>query len=321
MADEAKRDEEYRKEFEALAAGQPPTKPDADGEKAKDGESEPEKDDKKSDPAPESAADEAGDSADGEEGGDEAEAGDDPEKGDEPKEDTANLAKALKDTKAWATKVAMEKANLEKEIAKLKETGAGKEKVEAAKDSLGETRKVLDDKIKKVSEDYPELKETLDLLAKLSYEGLSKAEDFKKVSEQEAERLELRQRFETEIEPEIVKVHPDFRKVAFSKEYLAWVETQSPAIKYAAMNSLDPRDISMTLTEFKKANAGGEAEKQRLAEEKRLKGIKENLSTVRGGGSVSKNAGKPGKFEDLDPNDREAAFNFLAAKEAQKAAK
>lgn len=241
---------------------------------------------------------------------------DDTEKA-EPKEETANLAKALKDTKSWGTKLAMEKKALEKELADLKAGGSSPKKVEEAKASIGETKKVLEEKIKKASEDYPELKEVLDLLAQTSYEGLSKAKDFEKISEKEAERLEARQKFEAEVEPVILESHPDFRKVAFSKEYMAWVEKQSPAMQYAAMNSLDPRDICSSLSAFKKANAGGEADKQRQAEERRQKGIKDNLSTVRGGGSASKTAGKATKLEDVDPNDREAAFKWLADQEAK----
>jgi len=98
---------------------------------------------------------------------------------------------------------------------------------------------------------------------------------------------------------------------------MAWVEKQSPDMQFAAMNSLDPRDICASLTAYKKANAGGEAERQRLAEDKKQKGIKENLSTVRGGGSASKAAGKATKLEDVDPNDREGAFAFLAEQEAK----
>jgi hypothetical protein len=51
--------------------------------------------------------------------------------------------------KAWATKVAMEKAALEKELASLKAGGGSKQEVEDAKNNLGETRKALDEKIKK----------------------------------------------------------------------------------------------------------------------------------------------------------------------------
>lgn len=298
---------DYKVEFDKLAAGEPPSEtPLDDKPKAPAEEKEPEA--KKEDPP----AKEDAPKGDGK-----PEDGDDPAPEDSPKEDPAKLAKALKDTKSWGTKLAMEKSALEKELAELKAGGSSKEKIEAAKASIGETRKILDEKIKKASEDYPELKEVLDLLATTSYEGLSKAQDFEKISKEEGEKLELRKHFEAEVEPAILAVHPDFRKVAFSKEFMAWVEKQSPATQYAAMNSLDPEDIIGTLSKYKKANAGGEIEKQRLAEEKRQKGIKDNLSTVRGGGSVSKTAGKPTKLEDIDPNDGEGAFNFLVDQEAK----
>jgi len=308
---DGERSEEYKAEFNKMAGGAEPSKVEApkDGDKPKEEELAPKP---KKDPDLTPVSKEPVKEDDGE-----PEAGDGPENEDSPKEDPAKLAKALKDTKSWGTKLAMEKAALEKEVAELKAGGSSKEKIEAAKASIGETWKVLDDKIKKASEDYPELKEVLDLLAKTSYEGLSKAQDFEKVSKEEGEKLELRKRFETEIEPVIVAVHPDFRKVAFSKEYMVWVGKQSPATQYAAMNSLDPEDIIGTITRFKKANAGGEVEKQRLEEEKRKKGLKENLSTVRGGGSVSKTAGKPTKLEDIDPNDGEGAFKFLADQDAK----
>ncbi|MFA5027042.1 MAG: hypothetical protein WC713_04150 [Candidatus Methylomirabilota bacterium] len=300
---------EYKAEFDKLAAGEAPSETPLDDKPKAPEEEVKEPEVKEEEPL---ADDKPAKKDDGKPEGGDAPAAEDP-----PKEDPAKLAKALKDTKSWGTKLAMEKAALEKEVAELKAGGSSKEKIDAAKASIGETRKILDEKIKKASEDYPELKEVLDLLATTSYEGLSKAKDFEKNSKEETERLEARQHFEAEVEPTIVAAHPDFRKVAFSKEYMAWVETQSPATQYAAMNSLDPEDIIGTITKFKKANAGGEVEKQRLAEEKRQKGIKENLSTVRGGGSVSKTAGKPTKLEDLDPNDREGAFKFLADQEAK----
>lgn len=234
------------------------------------------------------------------------------------KSEDEGIAKALKDTKAWATKLAMEKATLEKEVESLKAGGASKEKVDEAKAAAGETRKVLDEKIKKVSEDYPELKEVLDLLASTTDKALSKAENFDRITEAQSKQAEARSKFEKDIEPKILEVHSDFRKVAFSEEYLGWVKTQSPAIQYAAMESLDPRDINMTLTEFKKHQASGDAEKMKTDEDKRKQGLKDNLSMVRGGGSVSKTGGRPTKLEDIDPNDREAAFEFLAAQEAAK---
>lgn len=299
---------DYKAEFEKLAAGGTPTEiPLDDKPKAPEEEKDPEV--KEEEPL---AEDDSVKKDDGKPEGGDAPAAEEPSK-----EDPAKLAKALKDTKSWGTKLAMEKAALEKEVAELKAGGSSKEKIAQAQASIGETRKILDDKIKKASEDYPELKEVLDLLATTSYEGLSKAKDFEKNSKEEAEKLEARETFETTVAPKIAEAHSDWKKVAFSKEYMAWIETQSPATIFAATKSLDPDDIIGTITKFKKANAGGEVEKQRLAEEKRQKGIKDNLSTVRGGGSVSKTAGKPTKLEDVDPNDREAAFKFLADQEAK----
>jgi len=306
--------EEYKAEFEKLAAGEEPSKDDPkpkEKSEVKEEALEDEKpEDKKEDP-PAPAKDEP--SGEGEPKTEKSEQ----DTAKEPKGDDAGIAKALKDTKAWATKVAMEKAALEKELASLKAGGGSKQEVEDAKTNLGETRKALDEKIKKASEDYPELKEVLDLLAKTSEEALSKAKDFDKRSAEESKRAEARAHFESEIEPEIKKAHSDFREVAFSKDYMDWVEKQSPAIQYAAMNSLDPRDICMTLTEFKKFKASGDAEKAKASDAQRQAGAKQNLSSMRGGGSGSGKT-KPARLEDVDPNDREAAFKFLAEQEAKK---
>jgi hypothetical protein len=303
--------EEYKVEFNKLAAGEEPSK------------DEPKKEDPpKEEPAPEAE----GESADAAPQDDAEPSGSDEPKTEESAQDDAppakadegGVVKALKDTKAWATKLAMEKATLEKELAAYKAGGASQESVKKAEVEAGETRKVLEEKIKKASEDYPELTEVLDLLAKTSEQALSKAENFDRLATAEAKRAEAREHFEAKVEPEIVKVHPDFRQVAFSKEYLDWANAQSPAIQFAAMNSLDPRDISMTLTEYKKYKASGSAEKAKSDDEKRQKGIRENLSSLRGGGSVSKTVGKPTRLEDVDPNDREAAFEFLSAQDAKK---
>ena len=295
--------EEYTAEFEKLAAGEEPSSSKA--EKPKD-DTAPPAAPKETPLAP---ADDQTPSGDGE-----------PKTG-EPAQDApaapkgdAGITKALKDTKAWATKLAMEKAELEKQLETLKAGSADTQKVEEA---VSETRKVLDEKIKKASEDYPELKEVFDLLAKTSDEALSKARNFDTITAMQSKQLKARQHFEAEVEPLVLEEHPDFRKVAFSKEYMTWVEKQSPATQYAAMNSLDPQDISDTLTKYKKSLAGGDVDKAKAEEASRLKGIKENLSNMRGGGSVSKNS-QITKLEDIDPDDRDGAFDFLAAQDGRK---
>ena len=302
--------EEYKAEFEKLAEGEKPSKAEPEKEEVKE-ESKPEGETEDKGPAPE----EEKPSGEGEPKTEESEQ----EAATNPKGDDAGLTKALKDTKAWATKLAMEKATLEKEIEALKADGASKEKIESAQAESSDLQKLLDDKIKKVSEDYPELKELMDLQAKISLETRSKVEGFEKHSTEEAKRSEARQHFEAEVAPKIAAVHSDWKQVAFSKDYEDWIKTQPPYMQNAGYNSLDPRDISMTITEFKKFKASPEAEKAKSEEQKRLDGLKKNLSSMRGGGSASKNAGKPTKLEEVDPNDREAAFAFLAEQEAKQA--
>lgn len=320
MTDEVKDGEEvskeYREEFEKLAAGEEPTK----GESKDEGKPEP-KEEPLEDPKPEEKKEDSPAPKDEKppEGEDEPKTGE-PEQGAAPeaKADDAGIVKALKDTKAWATKLAQEKKDLEKQLEALRAGGGDKKGIEDAKANLSETRKALDEKVKKASEDYPELKEVLDLMAKTSQEALSKAENFDKFKAEEAKRAEARAKFESEVEPEIKKAHPDFREVAFSKDYMDWLDKQSPAMQYAGMNSLDPRDISMTITEFKKFKASPDAEKAKAADAQKQAGIRQNLGSLRGGGSGSGKS-KPVKLEDLDPNDREAAFRFLAEQDAKKA--
>jgi hypothetical protein len=308
--------EEYRAEFEKLANGEEPSKPEPKDEgkpEPKEEELEEAKPEEKKEDPP-APKDESLPKGEGEPKTGEPEQGAESE----PKGDDTGIAKALKDTKAWATKLAQEKKELEKQLEALRGGGGTKQEVEDAKANLGETRKALDEKIKKASEDYPELKEVLDLMAKTSSEALSKAENFDRFKAEEAQRAEARAHFENEVEPEIKKVHPDFRQVAFSKDYMDWLEKQSPAMQYAGMNSLDARDISMTNhRNLRNSKPALMLRKPRLDARNRLEYVR--ISVLwRGGGSGSGKS-KATKFEDLDPNDREAAFRFLAEQDAKKA--
>lgn len=306
---------EYREEFEKLAAGEEPTKnePKEEGKpEPKEEELEDSKPEVKKEDSPAPNDDEP--SGEGEPKAEESEQGAAPE----AKAEDAGIAKALKDTKAWATKLAQEKKELEKQLETLKAGSGDRQEIETAKANLGETRKALDEKIKKASEDYPELKEVLDLMAKTSSEALSKAENFDRFKAEEAKRAEARTHFESEIAPLIKEVHSDWKEVAFSKEYEEWIKTQPPYMQNAGFNSLDPRDISMTITEFKKFKASPDAEKAKANDALKKEGVRQNLGSMRGGGSGSGKS-KPAKLEDIDPNDREAAFKFLAEQDAKKA--
>jgi len=305
--DDSENSKEYQEEFNKLAEGGAPTKPEAKPEVKEEAlaDLKPEEKKKYPDPAAEKKASGEGEpkTEESEQDGDKAPGG-----------DKTGIAKALKDTKAAFTRVSMELADLKKK----EKGGASDAEVKKAQNSVSDLRKNLDAQIAKVTEDYPEQKELLDLLATTISDLSGKVSNFEKATEQGTKLAEQRAYFEAEVEPEIKKVHPDFRKVAWSKEYMAWVEKQSPAKQYAAMNSIDPEDICDSLTAYKKFAASGDAEEAKLAEEAKKEGIKKNLSSMRGGGSGSKNAGKATKFEELDPNDRDGAFEFLAAQEDKK---
>lgn len=229
-------------------------------------------------------------------------------KEDDAPTDKAGQAKALKDTKAWATKLAQENA----ELKKLLESGATKKDVDDKKASIGEMGKQLKDKLEKVYEDYPELKDVLDPMITITESLSGEFKELKKNSEEITKKEQAKAYFEKEVAPKITKDHPDFWEVAFSKEYMEWIKTQPPAIQMAATQSLDPRDISYTLTEFKKSKAAGDVEKKINSDAERKEGVKKNLTSLRGGGSSDAKKAKPTKLEDVDPNDGETAFDVAA---------
>jgi hypothetical protein len=234
----------------------------------------------------------------------------------EPKpesEEGKGVAKALKDTKAWATKVSQENAELKRLNEQLRAGKATQEQVDDAKAKVGETRKALDAKLAKVTEDYPELKDVLDPLVDIVDTLTGEVKNLKSISDEEKRILEKRNTFEAEVAPEIAKVHEDWKQVAFSPEYMEWVKTQPPAIQNAAMNSLDPRDIAYTITEFKKFKVSPEAAKAKDEEAKRKDAVKENLSSVRGGGPVNEK-GRAKSLSEVDKNDYDSAWE-LASKE------
>jgi soluble cytochrome b562 len=297
-------EKEYQAEFDSLAEGKEPAAPPEKKEEAPKAEA---KEPAKPEPAPEPTPKPA-------EGG---EPEGEPAKKPEPKPDETpadkGIAKALRDTKAWATKLAQENAELKKLVESKGKDAKDDSDVKKAQTAVGDTRKILNDKLNKIYEDYPELKEGLDPIVSLVDSLSGKMDNFQKATEEEKKRSELRTHFETNVEPEVLKVHPDFGNIKISDDYFTWAEKQSPALQFAAMNSLDPRDLIYAVTEYKKFKGSDEAAKQRDAEEKKKKDIQENLSSIRGGGSNTQKGGKPTKLSEVDKNDYDTAWNVLAS--------
>lgn len=233
----------------------------------------------------------------------------------EEKSEDVGVAKALKDTKAWGTKLAQENSELKKLVEDLKAGSATQKQVDEAKDKIGETKKAVREKLKKTYEDYPELKESLDPLVDLVEALSGDVENFKKSSDEARARTVEREKFEKEVAPHIAAVHPDFREIAVTEEYVKWAEAQSPAMQVAALHSRDPKDINSALTEFKKFRGSDESKKQHLDDEKRRDAARKNLSSVRGGGSSSDGKGKPSNLNDVDKEDYNGAWDLLTSKE------
>lgn len=293
-------EQEYDAEFEKLSEGKDP-----------EPESSPEKEEEKPEEKPEEKQpDEA--APEGDKTSEEPEVEKEPEA--EPKpEEGKGMAKALKDTKAWATKVSQENAELKRLNEELRAGKATQEQVDDAKAKVGETRKALDAKMAKVTEDYPELKDVLDPLVDMVDTLTGEVKNLKSISDEEKAVVAKRNKFESEVAPKIAEVHEDWKQVAFSKEYMEWVAAQPPAIQNAAINSLDPRDIAYTITEFKRFKISPEAAKAKDEEAKRKDAVKKNLSSVRGGGPVN-DKGKAKNLAEVDKNDYDAAWE-VASKE------
>ena len=205
--------------------------------------------------------------------------------------DNQSVLKALKDTKAYATKIAQEKSALEKELAELKAGRGSHEAVDKAKDALDATLEKVTDEI---YQDYPELKKVLDPVISVTKKLSSEMETLKKATESSAKEREVREKreeakreFETVIKPEIVKEIPDFDKfmAEHANDLMTWGEAQTEAIKTALFSSKSPRDIVWAVTEYKKFIASGDAEKTKAEQKKKAEAIKSASATLRGGGS------------------------------------
>jgi len=112
--------------------------------------------------------------------------------------------------------------------------------------------------------------------------------------------------FEREVKPKILEVHKDFDQVVQSKEYWQWAEAQSPALRYAAMDSPDPQDIIWAIGEFKKSLAKGDIQKIKAQESIGKANKVTHLQTLRGASSSAPVGGRKGDPQDYDDGWEEA---------------
>jgi len=201
-----------------------------------------------------------------------------PEAGDE--DPIEPLRKALKDTQSYATKLRQENIELERMVNEFKKGNATAAQVQAQQDKSDKANTDFLD-LKKgiedtgVFEDYPELKDPLNKIAGMVEEQGKKLRDFEAKSQsntEEEKRKKAKEKWENDVKPEILKDHSDFDDLMKAEypNFEAWAQGQPPAMRFAALQSDDPRDISHAITEFKKAKAAGVVADVRTEEEKRL---------------------------------------------------
>ncbi len=228
----------------------------------------------------------------------------------EPAEDLQE--KALRDTKSWATRLAMENAEMKKIIEAFRQGDASSQDVKDAHHAVAKAQSDLDRAKEKVYEDYPELKELLDPMLERSNVLEKEISELKTVKTQAVEQdrhKEALDYFNAIVKPEVLKVHSDFDDILFktvegkrtvNDEYFQWAEKQSPAMKFAAMESSDPQDIVMAVGAFKKFKNSDAAASLRQAEERKKKEKLVNAMSLRGGGTPIPTGHKRGDPEDYD---------------------
>lgn len=185
---------------------------------------------------------------------------------DTPKDPPAptGVEKALADTKAWSTKLSQENSELRAKIDLLAAQIVAKAEPPKSPDAPAPTLDGID------PEDYPELAPLFKALDKQTAKLAEIEKKFEKVdaldrkvtakTEQEA----IRETFDRDITPVVAKEHPeiveilaDVRKNAEESAYWKWAAAQSPMVQFAALESVDPRDIAYAVGLYKTANGIG----------------------------------------------------------------
>lgn len=176
----------------------------------------------------------------------------------------ASLEKALKDTKAWATRLAQENAELKKAIEELRAGTGTQQQVNEAYLAVQKAEATFNEARQRLYEDYPEFRDIIEPLFEKSHtleKKIAEIEALKSKIEEQSMKQAAIEYFNTYVKPEILKVHPDFDEIIFKEEggakvandeFFNWAVQQSPALQYAALQSSDPRDIIWAITEYKK---------------------------------------------------------------------
>src|SRR4030067_527083 len=218
------------------------------------------------------------------------------EKTGETEQKAESWQKAYNDTKAYATRLSQENAELKKTLEEHKAGKASAEDGSEAKKAVEAAKSSLDRVKEKNYEEYPEFKDLIEPILRQNSEleqKVSKIESERAEDSESKKRTAAQEHFEIRVKPDVVKVHPDFEDVIFqivdgkrqglNKEYFEWAAKQRPSLRTAALDSSDPQDIIFAVTEFKKFKGSDEAKEIKENEEKTKKGKLINAMSLRGG--------------------------------------
>lgn len=216
--------------------------------------------------------------------------------------------KALHQAKSDATRVAA----LSRKLTQLSATQPSSAPAPEAQPT--EAQKALDEKIRKLREDYGDIADPLIELietqrqelnhVRTSLAGMTEAQQAQTIAAETA-ALETR--------------HPDWRNIAQSPEFAGWLEIQPENIQRLA-SSWDARETSVVLTLFKTEVGGGQGQTEPAPQ---AQAPKPDAATdtrrsqqLDGGRDVRS---RPAPAASGPPDDFEAAFKFFEEKRREKA--
>lgn len=207
--------------------------------------------------------------------------------------DVEQLNKRLADTQRALTRVSQERSELRRLLQEQQAGRATQQQVDEARDAVQQSDVELDDMLEQALDEYPELRPLLTTIASTAKSLQSEVATLKRSREHEdAQRAvdAAKEVFDATVKPKILAAHPDYESILLVKgaggkellneDYFEWAEQQSPALKFAALESAHPDDIIYAVSEYKrhKGITTNTPEQLRNTKQKIL-----NAQTLRGG--------------------------------------
>ncbi|MAF44178.1 MAG: hypothetical protein Unbinned7913contig1002_41 [Prokaryotic dsDNA virus sp.] len=213
-----------------------------------------------------------------------------------------SMAKALRDTKSNHAKLFNQLSSIRNEQQKKdKEGQTDKDRAE----SVGYKLDDFKEKLKAYDPDMVDiLTPVVESMERENHDLKERISQFENRSNAEKEEDLIRQQYERDVKPKVMEAHKDYDQILGTEDYWNWARLQSPALKTAALHSLDPDDIIMAVDNYKKFKSTPEAEEQKKKEEALKQKKLTDAQTLRGGRELT-----PAPSSKGDQDDYNAGFN------------